>query len=341
MNQIIKLFIFSLLSIHVFAGEIDHTLVWGHPLQDSRIELNLYFNDEINMALSSLPDDCDCETAALKILAHFGVALNSPLENLIKESSKFDKFPNPHMAQEERYKNSIYKKSGSAGFELRQNYTFDYMIDEIININGIYIGIDKLSHFTGSGYLYFQRYKQRINKGDSEIEAIEQSILLGVIGEKTILGRYSSGVFSFADLEANFQGFSFAVDLCRGTEAMFLKQGRRWILDRPFDIADYVNPYWDESFNPSFYYEGQNLTFLNKSETVLNNLPRTCKKFHSASVQNLFKYYAEQADPSFSVKFLNKLILTGKVPDPALFDLRYICPPERISETDKLINMKQ
>ncbi|MEE8335473.1 MAG: hypothetical protein V3S48_03445 [Candidatus Neomarinimicrobiota bacterium] len=318
--------IFScLFSFILSAGEVDHTLVWGHPLNNAVDELNLYYNNEIKIALKNLPDNCDCRTAAGKILEHFGVTLNSPLEYWIKESSAIDKYPPVNMPQEERYKNSIFKKRGSKAFELRQNFIFDYMIDELININGIYTGIDKLTHFTGSGYIYYRIYIQRLNQGDSPKDAIERSIMAGVTGEKTLLGRIASGVFSFADLEANFQGLTFALDICRDNDPLLIKSARRWVLLKPFDIADYVNPYWDESYNPSFYYEGQNLTFLNKSETVSENLPSFCEQYHSPPVQNLFKYYDELAIPSFSVKFLKKLILSGQIPDPASFDLRNIC----------------
>ena len=52
-----------------------------------------------------------------------------------------------------------------------------------------------------------------IKKGDSHKVSMEKAIDLGIIGEKNILGRYASGVFSFADLEANFQGLLFGIKL--------------------------------------------------------------------------------------------------------------------------------
>ncbi len=301
-------------------------MVWNQSLRDASDLLNRYYNREINEVLSELPDDCSCETAAGDILKHFGVTLNAPLEKWIKSSSQIQKFPDEKTDKDALFRKSIFWKSGTPAFEKGQMISLDVMLDESININGIIIGIDKLTHFTGSGYLYYQRYLLSRNKGDSSSQAMEKAIDLGIASEKYILGRYASGVFSYADLEANFQGLLLAINLCQNGERRLKKKGGHWVLDKPFDIRNYVNSNWNEAYNPSYYYEGENLTLLPKSITVLTNLPKFCEAFHAPPIQEQFKNYEGLKQQSFSVQYLKERIEAREIPDPGLFDIRKICP---------------
>ncbi len=316
---------FILFSIPCFAGEVDPYLVWGHPLNDASDKLNWYYNHEIQVALQKLPEDCSCQTAAASTLRHFGVTLNGPLEKRIKSTNWVDKFPKETKFSENIFRKSIYWEEGSSIFEKGQSISLDKMIDEIININGILTGIDKLTHFTGSGYLYYIRYTSLIEKGESIPAAMEKAVRLGIFGEQNLLGRYASGVFSFADLEANFQGLLFGIDLCEGHHPLLKKVDSKWILNSHFDIRNYVNPNWDEAFNPSYYYEGQNLTLLKKSKTVLNHLPSYCIQFQSPEVQARFNHYEYTKKISFSALLLQKMIYSGEIPDPTPFNIQKIC----------------
>ncbi|MBC8345682.1 MAG: hypothetical protein ISR82_06650 [Candidatus Marinimicrobia bacterium] len=307
------------------AGEVDPYLVWNTPLKDASYELNRYYNREIQKVLKYLPKDCSCETAAGNILKHFGVTLNAPLEKWIKSSAKIHKFPDNQTDIDRLFRNSIFWKSGKPAFEKGRMISLRIMIDESINVNGIIIGVDKLTHFTGSGYLYHQLYLRSVNKGNSKSQAMEKAIDLGIMGEKNILGRMASGVFSYADLEANFQGLLLGIGLCQNGKTRLIKRENNWILDKPFDIRDYVNPNWNEAFNPSFYYEEKNLSFFPKSITVLSNLSKFCPSYHSQKIQKKFELYNSEENPSFSSKYLDQLIREKEIPDPSLFDIRKIC----------------
>jgi len=321
-----RVFLLYLVSIFFLnAGEVDPYLAWKISLKDASILINQYFNREITKTLNQLPDNCSCETASAEILKNFGVVLNSPLEKWIKSNNKIEKFPNKESDNNHLLKKSIYWKDSKVSIEKSQMISLKIMLDEIININGIYIGVDKITHFTGSGYLYYKRYLSAIKKGDSHKVAKEKAIDLGIIGEKNILGRFASGVFSFADLEANFQGLLFGIDLCNNGQTLIKKKNERWIISRPFNIKNYVNAYWNESFNPSYYYEGLNLTLFPKSITVLSNLSKNCETYNSSLIQNRFKKYQNTSMLSFSVNYLNSLVVKNKIPNPILFDIRKIC----------------
>jgi hypothetical protein len=291
--------------------------------------LNKLFNEEIQAALDEINknhNDCSCEEAAGRILKHFGIGLNTPLEKQLKSSTQLDKYPPNEIHISERYKKSIFRRElPFKNFEQYQDYILEIQIDEVVNVDGIYIGLDKLTHFTASGFLYYKIYRLALEFVESKEAAIEMAIAIGIYGEKNILGKIATGVFSFADLESNYQGFLFALDLCNSGLTQLKRSGKGWELSGSFDLRNYVNPFWDESFNPSYYFEGQNLTLLPKSNTVLQNIPHYCLKYKTNRIQDIFKYYERVADSSFSVNYLNKLVKNGELPDPSPFNIRTMC----------------
>ena len=302
-----------------FCGEVDHYLSWGQTLEDAAPILNSKINEIINSTVQSLPKDCSCEVAASKVLSGFGVSLNSNFEKWIKETDRVDKFmPNIDLALRE----SIFSHHNSKWFQIERAF-FAIQLDEIINVGGVYLGLDKLTHFTGSGFLYYQAY--RISKKAGNVDPIEMAIKVGITGEKTVIGRMATGVFSYGDLEANFQGLIFGLDMCAGVDPFLRHSEDGWKFSRPFDIKAYVNPHWDESYNPSFYYDGLNMMLMPKSTTVLKNLPDFCDVYYSSFVKNLFRYYDSFEYRSDSVIRLDSLISIGNLPNPSPYNIRTIC----------------
>ena len=302
-----------------FCGEVDHYLSWGQTLEDAAPILNSKINEIINSTVQSLPKDCSCEVAASKVLSGFGVSLNSNFEKWIKETDRVDKFmPNIDLALRE----SIFSDHNSKWSQIERAF-FTIQLDEIINVGGVYLGLDKLTHFTGSGFLYYQAY--RISKKAGNVDPIEMAIKVGIIGEKTVIGRMATGVFPYGDLETNFQGFIFGLDMCAGVDPFLRHSEDGWKFSRPFDIKAYVNPHWDESYNPSFYYDGLNMMLMPKSTTVLKNLPDFCDVYYSSFVKNLFRYYDSFEYRSDSVIRLDSLISIGNLPNPSPYNIRTIC----------------
>jgi hypothetical protein len=319
------LLLFTIIS----SGEVDQYLAWNQLPNDESDLLNILFNEEIQNALDEINkhhNDCSCEEASGRILRHFGIGLNTPLEKRLKNSINIDKYPTDDILISERYKQSIFRKElPFENIDRYQNYSLNLQIDEVVNVGGIYIGLDKLTHFTASGYIYYKIYHLGFEQTGSEDTAIQMAINMGIFGEKNILGKIPSGVFSYADLESNFQGYQFAMDLCKDGPVHLKRTGKGWVLSKPFDLRNYVNPFWDESYNTSYYYEGLNLSLMPKSEAVLQNIPYYCQKYNSKRIQGIFEYYDSIAESSYSVIYLNKLIDKGELPDPGMFDIRKIC----------------
>ncbi len=84
-----------------------------------------------------------------------------------------------------------------------------------IEVNGVRIGTDKLSHFFSEGAWLFISYRYYVRNGLKDDEAVQRAMNLGLVSEKTILGSSSSGVLSLADIEANQKGLDFWKGLCQ------------------------------------------------------------------------------------------------------------------------------
>ena len=133
---------------------------------------------------------------------------------------------------------------------LSKTYTFDYARwlapSPTLQVNDIRFGSDKLAHFFSEGWWYYKHWKKNRNKLTAE--DLQRSMFeYGAKLERSIQGVAITGVFSPADLEANYQGFLFFQQLCHGDERLLCRQEDRWHFSDSFDFRDYIYPKWDES----------------------------------------------------------------------------------------------
>lgn len=128
--------------------------------------------------------------------------------------------------------------------------TFFFGVGKTIKVDGVLIGSDKLGHFMSQGLKFYRRWRRH----GSEARAAEHSRFT----EAAIFGQPFTGVFSNADLVANYEGYRFyrslfEDDVVAGKKAIIRFRGRGAVVQRPFDWADHVNPFWDEVKNPNHY----------------------------------------------------------------------------------------
>ncbi len=119
-----------------------------------------------------------------------------------------------------------------------------------IRVGDSLIGTDKLGHFVSQGWKYHRRHLRGLDE--------EQVVVLGVRNESTIFGAMFTGVFSNADLVANYEGYLFyrslfEDDTIDGLPAIVVFSDGRAKVQRPFDLRHHVNDYWDEALNPNHY----------------------------------------------------------------------------------------
>jgi len=134
----------------------------------------------------------------------------------------------------------------------------------LVSIGNTVIGVDKLEHMFGMGLRYF--------KGHYLNEKPLVSVLKGgIFKEKTFLGgnMLATGVFSYADLSANFNGMRFWNHMLQKRDDvlgaqhnagpyLFCREGK-WVKneERPIDFRTYVDASMQESMNCSkFATEG-------------------------------------------------------------------------------------
>lgn len=138
-----------------------------------------------------------------------------------------------------------------------------------IKAYGVYFGTDKLSHFHHMGHFYYTAWRENLDKGMTEKEAVENVIARysggGPLGETGFLGFAATGVYSNADLCANYMGFKFFRNLTepvtlKGKEAapMVVRVGQFWRLNtyvRPESgwFGAFVSDHWNEAFNPNLF----------------------------------------------------------------------------------------
>ncbi len=149
-----------------------------------------------------------------------------------------------------------------------------------IMINGTYLGTDKFVHFVHMGYICYGVYNRAVGQGASENEAVEQAVAMGngnhPLSEKSLLGMLVTGVYSNADLAANYAGLKFFRNLTEDVRLngetqppMMVRDGEFWRLNdhvrREGDlIGDFVSPHWDEVLNPCVF--GPGMGFAIKEE---------------------------------------------------------------------------
>jgi hypothetical protein len=136
---------------------------------------------------------------------------------------------------------------------------------------------DKLGHFLHSGYemYYFADLRHRSgyvdaskktsfwntfvrnitenSLGSQNLKGEKAVIALSDHQEKSLWGLTLSGVYSYADIAANVEGYKFWKELTEGPRPFFTCKDGRWKMERVFSWGDYINPGWDEAINCSAY----------------------------------------------------------------------------------------
>ena len=142
-------------------------------------------------------------------------------------------------------RHSIYR--GMPIWATRVNFVFG--VGRSFKVNAVMVGSDKFGHFFSQGYKY---YKRELRSWDEE-----RLLAWGSFAERWIFGLLTTGVYSNADLVANYEGMLFYKSLFEDDVIPGKRAILRWRDGRPeqvrqFTWADHVNDYWDEVLNPSF-----------------------------------------------------------------------------------------
>jgi len=130
---------------------------------------------------------------------------------------------------------------------------------------GIQMGVDKFGHFLNQGYEYYEKYQSDLLTQSSPLMALKTVVEWGVSTEDGLFGMIVDGVYSNADLAANFAGFIFYSNFFSDLEIEGKKYPRIFERDKNGFISwrmasenskesllrRFISPHFDESLNPS------------------------------------------------------------------------------------------
>ena len=279
----------------VYGAETDQYLTWEVELEDSADAVNAYLNQEIEAFL----EKANRRKRSIKrrpelvadLYTHLFAGLHqSRLRSFCAKSPLVDRFPARDVSYLEHLKMSIYCDPA---------FPFLLPMARTIRIGDVYFGIDKIGHFFGFGRRYFQRYRALRWDFVAHEEAVERVIRSGLAQELSFVGSLVDGVFSHADLEANYQGFLLALDLASKTDPLLVRVDDKWRLTRPIDFRDYITPDFDESYNTSHF------TWMRKNSATSRLRERYCGMEQTPIVQARFARYAEDYEPSLSKQIID------------------------------------
>lgn len=223
------------------ATEVDNFTDRDVPLNDSRQALNSKMNELMAQELEKTNNKYDCTENLIRAQEHFYKNLNREIGGFVW--AKYENEVNADPSIDKRYvktRNSIYRDlnfiNGFAFYLAR--------LGTIVNIGDNLVGTDKLGHFIGIGKTYFDWMR---NKDRTLKEVMEY----GRHTEETFFGSSTTGIFSYGDLVANYEGLLFWQSIFEGPSPYLKCVHGILVQQREFDWLDYVNDAWDESINCS------------------------------------------------------------------------------------------
>lgn len=284
-----------MLAPSALAGETDQYLTWAITLEDSSAAINRYINKETKRYLETRNHEdatpCDPDDLTRDVYRNlFRGLMASKLRNWLQHSEEVDRFPDSSVSFWKYQSMSIYR---------RRSFPYVLPMSRTIRVGDVYCGIDKFAHFFGFGRLSYGRYLEARERGLTEDEAIQEVVLQSIGWENSRVGRFVDGIFSHADIEASFQGFLLARELCAGDNPYIELVDGKWTLVRPIDIRDYVTPDFDESYNPCHYWA------LRRRFVLPVITDRYGDKLTGPEVQQRFALYRKHP-PSVSVKLIRE-----------------------------------
>lgn len=225
--------------------EVDPYMAWMHQIDDAGPVINEFVNQTARETLERAnrkPRKYDsCAAVAKHIFRrnHRAILVSRPLLRHLRNNPQVDKFSRSHF---KGISDSMYRY-------VPQLYVSS--LADTINIDGIYMSTDKIGHIFGFGRRYYIKYLRALDAGSDIDSALRKAIRFGVGREKGLVGKTLDGIFSYADLEANFQGLQMIRSFCEGEDPNIVGTPGAWEWHHDTDIADYVLPTFDEGFLPN------------------------------------------------------------------------------------------
>ena len=298
------------------ALETDQYYAWGRPLADSTDAVNARFDLELERALAGFPADAppeECTEISIAYRKRLRFILFHSIQLWAMNSSLVARIPADPDENREYRKTNLYSRHPLIDPGTWMPFT------PTIEVAGVRIGTDKLSHLVSSGWTYYSTYRKALeSNGHEPQEAVRAAVRRGILEESLMLGGMTSGVTSVADIEASLQGLRFYRDLCDGDDPILQKKSDEWVVTRPIELRDYVEPRWDESYQPPIYSRRR----WRKVRPVLETY---CNRLADPQVVEMLRRYRVRDTRTVVGEVVAELVAEGKLEDPAQFGIEAVC----------------
>lgn len=217
------------------ATEVDNFTSYYQPLAESEARLNAMVQRKIDAVLSSA-STCDLKKMGKNLGYQLvGNLFFGTIEAEVVEDPTYPRIDTP--VSQSIYRGTPYEPSIVGRL---------VNLGSIMNIGGHRIGTDKVGHFFDMGYDLYWREK----KGAK----IEDIVHRSRHEQQGLWGKWMTGVKSYGDIAANFDGYRFWRDVFGdGPNPYFTCENGRLKQIREFRWIDYANSAWNEAINCSDY----------------------------------------------------------------------------------------
>ncbi len=276
-----------LMCASVYSAEVDQYTTRHLDLADSSEIVNSRANAHVRTALETLKDQgCQEDLLYSELRKAFANHKNGELTIHMLHAKNF---PRSVIGLRE----SIYADWNSwDGYLLGRPAAAKspLALGPLLNIDGVRVGTDKFEHLFGRGFMYFKRHYL---KGHS----LKRVFKFGIRGEKTIFGgnKLATGIFSYADLSANFNGMRFWNHILQlRDDVMADNQGpyvscidNKFVQVKDIDFRTYMDESMDESINcPKFASKKTMKKYLSRVE----GMGYTCPMSQQTLTDMMTKY---------------------------------------------------
>jgi hypothetical protein len=290
----IKIFLPFLLLLPsiLFSSEVDSFHNRYAKISDSKITINLFANKLFDKTLERAnrkDGNCNKDELYKSVRREFHNSMFGDFNKYISNSHDLERIRT--LTPNSIYGKLSFKDSLVLGFVSKR---ISESMATLINFNGHLVGDDKFQHFAGTGYNYFKNYYLKNN-------SIESTLDIGNGDENGILGSVTTGVISYGDMTAEFNGMRFWNDiLANYPDILNVENGpyvkcsmNRWIKIKAIDFSVYVDDGWDEGINCSRF----------RTTKILEKVKASVKKLELKTDINYTCPIIKESSTALNVKY--------------------------------------
>ncbi|MGZ3774016.1 MAG: hypothetical protein ACXVCY_16245 [Pseudobdellovibrionaceae bacterium] len=281
----------ALAPLKVFSEEVNDYHSDSVPEKKTLDEINRLINDQLQKLAKNLTafgeasHSTKCDVAELKRLSVDFLDRNfTKIGNTLRDLQS-------KPLEKREYKVNLLQKNEQSNQALLNFTGVRACCVASVNIKGVVLGIDKIDHFFGNGGLL---YSESLKNSTLKTKDI---VNMSVNQENGMWGLAGSGIKSYGDLVANYEGYQFYRELFDGPSPFFKCENGKITKKRSFYIEKYVNVGWSEAVNcPAFPNKKAASAFAENLKKLNYRCPVSRDK-----CEELINIYKDQPDLLFHI----------------------------------------